>query len=121
MAEQFTAGESVILATQKENIRYAKKRIKEVEDARRKREKEAVAKTVVSRAKQTRDNKIRAALLEMAETAKKYGMAFDAPPKPVGWRYSPQRQASFKIVVTDVSGRNETVQIYTRADGFEWD
>jgi hypothetical protein len=121
MAEKFTPAETLAISAAKTDIADAKRRIRRVEDARRAREKEAVAKTMVSRAKQTRDNKIRAALLEMAETAKKYGMAFDAPPKPVGWRYSPQRQASFKIVVTDVSGRNETVQIYTRADGFEWD
>lgn len=128
MEEKFTEQESKTLSINKNIIKQAKENIKRVEGLRREREEKARAERVAARLrdaldtkKKARDNKIRGALLEMSETAKKYGMKFDAPPMSAGWRFKPERFASFKLHVTDVSGKTEVVQIYTRHDGFEWD
>lgn len=115
MAEQFTEAETRVIEVAKQDIRDAKRRIRRVEDARRAREKEAAAKAVAARWNKTRDNKIRAALLEMTNTAKTYGMKFDAPLSGFG-----MRQPFTKLHVTNVHGEVEVVQIYIKHDGFEW-
>jgi len=119
MAEQFTGLEKLAITAAKLDIKAAKKRIREAEDARRKREKEWKAKLATWKDphKTARDNKIRAALLEMTKTAKIYGIRFDAP--PAGWRVT--RQPFTKLHIDTPDGRTETVQIYTKYDGFEWD
>jgi hypothetical protein len=124
MAEQFTEQESKALSDLKAQIKQVKEEIRDVEDRRRAREKvkaEIAAKMRLRGPKVARDNKIRAALLEMAKIAKVYGMRFDAPPTPAGWRFTPARFASFKLHVDTPDGKTELVQIYTKHDGFEWD
>lgn len=118
MAEQFTGAEQLVISAAKTDIRDAKKRIRKVEDARRAREKEAAERAAASRWNRARDNRIRAALLEMTNTAKTYGMKFDAPVSMFGT--STVRQPFTKLHVTDVHGRTEVVQIYIKHDGFEW-
>lgn len=118
MAEQFTGLEQLAITAAKLDIKAAKKRIREAEDARRAREKEAAERAAASRWNRARDNKIRAALLEMTNTAKTYGMKFDAPVSILGT--STVRQPFTKLHVTDVHGRTEVVQIYIKHDGFEW-
>lgn len=119
MAEQFTAAETRTLAYEKGIIKRAKERIRLIEDARRAREKEKAAKTMAEYWNRTRDNKIRAALLEMTNTAKTYGMKFDAPGANAGGRFD-TRQPFTKLHVTNVRGEVEVVQIYIKHDGFEW-
>lgn len=118
MAEQFTETETRVIEVAKQDIRDAKRRIRRVEDARREREKEKAAKTMAEYRNRTRDNKIRAALLEMTNTAKTYGMKFDAPASVFGT--STVRQPFTKLHVTNVRGEVEVVQIYIKHDGFEW-
>ncbi len=118
VAEQFTGLEKLAITAAKLDIKAAKKRIREAEDARRAREKEKAAKTMAEYRNRARDNKIRAALLEMTNTAKTYGLKFDAPVSMFG--ASTARQPFTKLHVTDVHGRTEVVQIYIKHDGFEW-
>lgn len=111
-------------------LKYYKAQISRIKAARRDRqeaedklaaEKAAeAAKRRLSPTKWARDNKIRAALLEMTDTVKKYGMKLDAPAPGAGARWV-TRQPFTKIHITDVSGRTEVVQIYIKHDGFEWD
>lgn len=120
MAEQFTGLERLAITAAKLDIKAAKKRIREAEDARRAREKEKAAKTMSEYRNRARDNKIRAALLEMTNTAKTYGLKFDAPPAVRANSWSADRYPFTKLHITDVHGRTEVVQIYIKHDGFEW-
>ena len=121
MAEQFTGLERLAIVSAKLDIKAAKKRIREAEDARRAREKEKAAKTMAEYRNRARDNRIRAALLEMTNTAKTYGLKFDAPQAPGPWpRNLSQRQPFTKLHVTTMRGEVEVVQIYIKHDGFEW-
>lgn len=119
MAEQFTGLERLAITAAKLDIKAAKKRIREAEDARRERQKAAALEAANKIWNKTRDNKIRAALLEMTNTAKTYGMKFDAPGKNAGGRYG-TRQPFTRLHVTNVRGEVEVVQIYIKHDGFEW-
>jgi hypothetical protein len=122
MAEQFTEQESKALSDLKAQIKQVKEEIRDVEDRRRAREKvkaEIAAKMRLRGPKVARDNKIRAALLEMAKIAKTYGMRFDAPVSMFG---TSRVRKPFTILHIDTpDGRTESVQIYTKHDGFEWD
>lgn len=133
MEEKFTQAETAKLATERQRIKWAKEEIKKIEEARRKREAERIvrqkAEAEAERAerlrkasnpvKWARDNKIRAALLEMANTAKIYGMKFEAPGPDAGGRYN-NRQPFTKLHVDNGYGGTEIVQIYIKHDGFEW-
>lgn len=65
---------------------------------------------VESQRKKERDDKIRSALLSMASLVKSHGIKFDAP----------LLGGSRKECMTLHVG-NETVKIYSKHDGFEWD
>lgn len=103
-------------ALRKKRIAEERER-KELAEAANKAREEAERKAAAERNRE-RDQRIRAALLEFAQTVKKYKVAFDSPSTAWGGYATTPTKDAF-VLIDKVSG--DAVNIKTHPSGFSWD
>lgn len=112
--EQRLYKESRALKFQAREMRKARLRQEAADKALKEREEKRKAEQAAKDAKKSRDDRIRKALLGMADVAKYHNIAFEAPE---GYGTVPANHAFY--IIDKVSGQR--VSIKTHPTGFSWD